>query len=309
MPETTTDATLDRLRAALTESSYEHRALTVVHRWYTGYETERQNLGHHGELVTEDFALDRPAESGLPDVRGRQAYLDGLATAYPGQRNAHHLRGVTIEHTGGQTARARVTHDFETFGPSLNGAAHLRYDLELVRDPAERLPRISTLAERVLGHREAPFADAYAENRVLAFVHYWCSLLEQVAENAEPLRELLADDLAMTLPDGRVLHTFDEVSAWYAGAGALVDISVHHLVDPVITPGADGIHRFTTDFAWVGISRTGQPMTARTRHEWTLVETGERYLRLRSFAVTALDPFTPVTAERALAHHDAHRAR
>jgi hypothetical protein len=112
----------------------------------------------------------------------------------------------------------------------------------------------------------------------------------------------------MTLPDGRVLHTFDEVAAWYAGARDLVGTSSHRLVDPVITPGPDGSYRLAVDFAWEGIANTGQPMTARTRHDWTLVETGEHYLRLRSFAVTALEPFTPVTAEEALAHHHAGRA-
>ncbi|MER5548577.1 hypothetical protein ABT072_40600 [Streptomyces sp. NPDC002589] len=49
-------------------------------------------------------------------------------------------------------------------------------------------------------------------------------------------------------------------------------------------------------------------MTARTRHQWTLAETGQRYLRLRHFAVTTLDPFTPATAQEALAHHDAYKA-
>ncbi|MGW1289489.1 hypothetical protein ACWD4N_39025 [Streptomyces sp. NPDC002586] len=49
-------------------------------------------------------------------------------------------------------------------------------------------------------------------------------------------------------------------------------------------------------------------MTARTRHQWTLAETGQRYLCLRHFAVTTLDPFTPATAQEALAHHDAYKA-
>jgi hypothetical protein len=43
-------------------------------------------------------------------------------------------------------------------------------------------------------------------------------------------------------------------------------------------------------------------MTARTRHDWTLTETGERFLRLSRFHVTAIEPFTPVPAEEALRH-------
>jgi hypothetical protein len=56
------------------------------------------------------------------------------------------------------------------------------------------------------------------------------------------------------------------------------------------------------DFDWEGVSVAGQPMTARTHHDWTLTETGERFLRLNRFHVTAIEPFTPVSAEEALAH-------
>ncbi len=298
---------LDQLRNALLDCSYEHRARAVVHRWYCGYETEKLDLAVHGELVTDGFTMHRPPESPAGDVHGRQEYLDGLATAFAGQTNAHHLRTMRIEHTGEHTARVAVTHDFETHGPSLTGAALLGYEFELVQDPAERLPRISTLTETVLGYRDAPFAEAYAENRVMAFVHYWLSLLEQPAENAEPLRPLIGDDLEMTLSDGRVVRTFDEVAAWYAATGGQVRISTHHIEDLNIAEGPDGRHRVTMDFAWEGIHVSGQPMTARTRHDWTLVETGERYLRLSRFAVTALEPFTPVSAEEALAHLHAAR--
>ncbi|MFG2794995.1 nuclear transport factor 2 family protein [Streptomyces sp. NPDC048419] len=302
-----TETALDTLHAALAASSYEHRALTVVHRWYTAYETANPNLDHQGELVTDDFTMHRPPEGGQPDVKGRQAYLDGLATLYPGQSNAHHLRSMVIEHTGPDTAQGTVTHGFETVGPSMNGAALLRYDLQLLQHPAEHLPRISTLAEQILSYQDRQLTDALTENRVLAFVHYWLSLLEQPTGNAEALRELLHPELDMTLSDGRVLHTPDQVADWYAQAGELVDLSTHHLINPVITPGEDGDHRITVDFAWEGITRTGQPMTACTRHDWTLADTGERYLRLKRFHVTALEPFTPVTAEEALAHHNAAR--
>lgn len=139
------------------------------------------------------------------------------------------------------------------------------------------------------------------ENRVRAFLHHWLSLLEQPAPDAEPLRELIADDLEMTLSDGRVLHTFDEAASWYAGARDLVDISIHRIVDLVVTPGSGvGSYDLAMDFAWQGIAKTGQPMTARTRHRCTLTDTGERFLRLSRFAVTALEPFPPVTADEAL---------
>jgi hypothetical protein len=301
----TENSALGQLQIVLREGSYRHSALTVVHRWYAGYETDRKNLTYQGELVTDDYTMTRPAETGLPDVRGRQAYLDSFVTGYPGQTNAHHLRSLSVEHTGERTANVEVTHDFQTYGPSLNGAALLRYNLTLVQDPSERLPRISAFIEQVLEQHDGPFQSAYVENRVRAFVHYWLSLLEQPAENAEPLRELLAKDLEMNFSDGRILRTFDQVADWYAATVGQVQVSTHHVRDLKIDAGSDGCHRITMDFDWEAITVTGQPMIARTRHEWTLIETEERYLRLKYFEVVPLEPFTPVTAEQALAHYQA----
>jgi len=307
MSENTTASALDRLRSALAASSYRHRAMTVVYRWYCGYETPHVDLGHQGELVTDNFTMHPAPETGLPSVQGREAYLDNVAALPSGQRNAHQLRSLSIDHTSAGTARVMITHDVETAGPAMTSAARMRSDVELVQIPAERLPRIATMSEQILNYQETPLMETYTEHRVLAFLHYWLSLLEQPAD-AEPLRELLDADLAMTLSDGRILHTFDDVAAWYAGAGELVDMSTHHVIDRTITPGTDNSHDLAVNFAWEGITREGQPMTARTRHHWTLAETGERYLHLRRFAVTILDPFTPVTAQQALAHHDANYA-
>jgi hypothetical protein len=306
MPENT--PAFDRLRSALAASSYRHRAMTVVYRWYCGCETPHIDLGHQGEVVTDNFTMHPAPETGLPSAHGREGYLDNVAARPSGQRIAHQLRSLTIDHTGAGTARVTVTHDVETAGPAMTSAARMRSDAELVQNPAERLPRIATMREQILNYQETPLLETYTEHRVLAFLHYWLSLLEQPAADAEPLRELLDAELAMILSDGRILRTFDDVAAWYAGAGELVAMSTHHVIDRTITPGTDNSHDLAVSFAWEGITREGQPMTARTRHHWALAETGERYLRLRRFAVTILDPFTPVTAQQALAHHDANNA-
>ncbi|MGW1109373.1 hypothetical protein [Streptomyces sp. NPDC002540] len=167
-----------------------------MHRWYAGYETDNRNLDHQGELVTEDFTLRRPPEGGLPDVQGRQAYLDGLATLYPGKSNAHHLRSIAIEHNGPDTAQATVTHDFETAGPSLNGAALLRYDLKLVQHPAGlradwRLADGTFVEALGLMAKEA-YAAKVARKRELARNH-GLRLVTVTAEDLGRLPEVFAD--------------------------------------------------------------------------------------------------------------------
>ncbi|MFJ8478328.1 hypothetical protein [Kitasatospora sp. NPDC094011] len=156
-------------------------------------------------------------------------------------------------------------------------------------------------------HLRAALTDAAAENRARAFLYRWLELLERTTGDAEPLRELLADDLAMTLTDGRVLHDHDEVAAWYLGTREAVQLSLHHVRGLTVTPGAGRTYDLLIDFDWQGIAKDGSPMTARTRHAWTLTDTGESHLRLSRFAVTAVEPFTPVPAEEALARFAAAR--
>ncbi|MEV7603779.1 DUF4440 domain-containing protein [Kitasatospora sp. NPDC089797] len=160
-----------------------------------------------------------------------------------------------------------------------------------------------TAADRL----RATLTTAAAENRARAFLYRWLELLERTTGDAEPLRELLADDLVMTLPDGRVLRDHDEVAAWYDGTRAAVRLSLHHVRGLTVTPGPGRTYDLAVDFDWQGIAVDGSPMTARTRHAWTLTDTGESHLRLSRFTVTAVEPFTPVPAEQALAHFTAAR--
>jgi hypothetical protein len=98
---------IDRLRSALAASSYEHRARTVVHRWYSGYEAPHMNLGHQGELITDNFTMHRPPECGLPSVQGRQAYLG------KDWRSCHHPQ------SSGHTGNRPMTWSYSTCASSI----------------------------------------------------------------------------------------------------------------------------------------------------------------------------------------------
>jgi hypothetical protein len=177
------------------------------------------NLGHQGELVTGDFTMHRPPErAACPASRGARPTWTASPPSPPAKAMPTTGAAPPRAHRA-DTAQVVVTHDFETVGPAMTGAARLRYDLELIQNPSGRLPRISTMGEQLLNYQQTPFAEAYPENRVRAFVHHWLSLLEQPAAGAEPVRELLDTHLAMTLSDGRVLHTFDVAAAFAVKQG------------------------------------------------------------------------------------------
>ncbi|WP_225725241.1 MULTISPECIES: hypothetical protein [unclassified Nocardia] len=277
------DAT-EELREVLRRSPFRHRLRTVLHRWYAGYDAPTMPRQYQGELVTDDFTIVRPPQFPVRTVTGRAAYLDSLTTAYTGHRNAHHLRGLELTP---DMSHATVTHDFETIGPQLTGTIRMRYDIDLVQDPAGRLPRFHRLTETILGTDDTPFVDGYGENRVRAFIHYWLSLLEEPAATAAPLRELISDELTPRLDEIATRTT--------AGLGT------HHPADLRIDLADPENYRVTMDFEWVGIDASDRPRTARTRHDWTLRESGERYPRLHRYEAEVIEPPTPIPAEDALA--------
>ena len=295
---------LDQLRARIDATCIENQLLVLLHRWYCYYELEpdqRQRV-HQRELITEDFELTRPPEGQLPDVSGADAYLDSVESAFPGQRNAHHLRSLAVRPAGPGRWAATDTHDFQAQGPALTGAALLRYDLEMVSAPGEWLPRLSRLREQILSRSDDPFRAALPINRASATQYAWLVLLEGPGSPPAGARDLVADDVTLELSAGTTVTGAPDVVSWLAAQQVLLERSCHHPIDLSVTEVIDG-YQLTVRYEWEGIAATGQPMVATTRHRWRLREGFDRYPRVASMEVTAEQPFTPVDAGEALEHH------
>ncbi|MGA5818027.1 hypothetical protein ACPC54_09230 [Kitasatospora sp. NPDC094028] len=161
----------------------------------------------------------------------------------------------------------------------------------------------------------APGTDAYARHRALAFVHQWCLLIERPSDQSL-LRELIGTPVSLRLSDGRELTGFEEIAVWHDATAHATDVTSHTITGWKLSqPEAEraeraerGRYDLAIDFAWQGISPTGQPMTARTHHAWSLTEDGTRFPRLHSFVPNVLQPFAPATAVDALADLQACQA-
>jgi hypothetical protein len=155
-------------------------------------------------------------------------------------------------------------------------------------------------ALRLLELAGAPGDAEYAEHRALAFVYQWCFLIEQPPSDPAALRELIGEPVKMRLSEGGELTTFDEIARWHDATSHAVAVTTHTLVGFELSQPTAGRYDVTVDFAWQGITSADQAMRARTHHEWTLADADERFPRLTSFVVTAVEPFAPVTAVAAL---------
>ena len=157
------------------------------------------------------------------------------------------------------------------------------------------------IALRHLELAGAPGSAAHAEHRALAFVYQWCFLLERPTDDVAAVREIVSDPISIRLPDGRELTEFEQVAAWHEATSHAVAVTTHTVVDFKLAEPEAGCYDVTLDFVWQGITSEDQAMTARTHHEWTLTDAGERFPRLASFVVSAVRPFAPSTAVDALA--------
>lgn len=157
------------------------------------------------------------------------------------------------------------------------------------------------MSESTIEQLRAALVESELEHRVLAFVYAWVHLIEPPAKDSARILELVTDDAVLHLSDGSAAETPEQIAQWYTRTAGAVEASAHRVEHLEASRAADGTLRAAIDFAWQGIAAGDQAMTARTHHEWTLVDDGGPLPRLREFRVTAVEPFAPATAEDALA--------
>lgn len=171
--------------------------------------------------------------------------------------------------------------------------ADLTYTVEFTPGEAG-LPLLSNVLIEQNGEPEAgEFVDAYAENRMRSLVHYWLALIEDPSRNAEPVREILVDDMSLNFSSGTITD-FEGFEAWLAGPGSQVAASTHVISNLSAEETGENTYAVTVDFDWSGILPDAAVMVAKTRHNWTVVnDPTERFARIQTIDVEVLEDFRP----------------
>lgn len=171
--------------------------------------------------------------------------------------------------------------------------ADLTYTVEFAPGEAG-LPLLSNVLIEQNGEPEAgEFVDAYAENRMRSLVHYWLALIEDPSRNAEPVREILADDMSLNFSSGTITD-FEGFEAWLAGPGSQVAASTHAISNFSAEETGENTYAVTVDFDWSGILPDDSVMVAKTRHNWTVMnDPTERFARIQTIDVEVLEDFRP----------------
>lgn len=280
--------TLDEIR----QGYQEHAALAQYHRWYQFYERPEGGIDNALDILTEDVTVT----SGLGTANGHAEYAERVTQLPDIWDNAHHVRSTEITHgaDGAMTLTAQITYQNQGMLPDGTvRQADLTYTVEFVDGDAV-LPLLSNVLIEQNGEPEAgEFVDAYADNRMRSLVHYWLTLIEDPSRNAEPVREILADDMSLNFSSG-VITDFEGFEAWLTGPGSQVAASTHVISNFSAEETSENTYAVSVDFDWSGILPDDSVMVAKTRHNWTVAnDPTERFARIQTIDVEVLEDFRP----------------
>ena len=269
-----------------------HAAMAQLHRWFLLYEEPRYGIGNQLDILDPAVSVS----SGLGTANGHEEYAARVRQIPSEWNNAHDVGNVDVRvgEDGSVSLSADVTYLNQGLLP--DGAvrsADLTYTTTLLPSD-DVLPKFASIAieQNAEGTAET-FEPEYAENRTRALVHYWLALIEDPSRNAEPVREILAEDFALNFSSGPITD-FAGFEAWLAGPASAVRASTHGVENLAVRETGEGRYRVTMEFPWNGILPDETQMVARTKHTWEVEDDPtERFARIRRMDVEVLEPFRP----------------
>ncbi|WP_394849764.1 hypothetical protein LZC95_20200 [Pendulispora brunnea] len=236
--------------------------------------------------------------------KGHRAYVAAARRLPRGDRRAHHVLHTNVIPISNDTSRIEANVLFQSSESTGTGRAlELRYDVRL-RPPRDQgvWPVIECLhASPGDDEKDAPgeppsstvraFRDAYPANRARSFLHAWLASVSAYAGTLEPVTALLEPGFALDFgsPGGRI-RSVQELDTWLRTTREQTPRGTYRVGRTAVTVLRDDTYTLDADVMWVDAATDGGPRSTTTRHQWTLRETGERFVRMaeaRSRIVTA----------------------
>ncbi|PWA10494.1 hypothetical protein DB891_04490 [Flavobacterium laiguense] len=269
-----------------------HLVLAQYHRWYQVYEVPftEERIKNQKDILSDDVEIS----SQLGTTKGKEGLEDRLKV-YTGWQNAHHVKHTEVQLLPDGQLSLEADILYQNIRPDNSKYSYtLHYSTEL--QPRENdLPLFTKLDLKPTGEvKEFIFEDAYPENRVKSFMHYWLYLMEN--PNSDKFRELLAADFALQLSAGQNITALPEFDEWMKSISSRILTSSHSYNNLKIVDNEDNTFTVFVDFDWKGININNEKMIAETHHEWLLTNNmEERFARMKTMKVTIIKPFQVVT--------------
>ncbi|TBR37769.1 hypothetical protein CBF23_013830 [Marinomonas agarivorans] len=267
-----------------------HLAKVQLYRWYQLYERPMNDARIANQMALFDENIIINSTSG--QLKGKPNYPDALQR-FKGWKNAHHVQSVTVTNTEKGAYQLTANIIYQGIKPDGEKSSYrIDYNTKLTSN-GDLLPVFANIDLNVTGPAPVTFDDSYADNRMLSLLHYWLALMEQLDGNVEPFKEILTDDFRLNLSaKNNNINNIESFTKWLNGVPLQLQQSSHHIKNfSAQQIGAD-LYQLQVDFDWYGIMKTGQRMTAKTRHIWQVVDNpNERFARVQKVDVETLEDF------------------
>ncbi|MFF7183385.1 hypothetical protein [Streptomyces sp. NPDC008121] len=273
-------------------------AAAQFYRWFQLYERPRSP-----ELVERQLQLFAGSFEIVPavgdPVRTRDGYRKGITAYGTHDRHGHHVQQMTVQELGPDrlSLQADVHYQCRSATGLVTGT-RISYEGELTGS-ADLEPLFTHLRITPQEHLVAgDFTDTYPANRALSLVHRWLFLVEDPAAGVHAFDELLAPDEQCSLAFGTALITNRRAMACWLQESSQRVVTSRHTVEAFRVTGArNGEYRISMEFDWHGTAaEDGALMSGRMYHQWTLLDTGERYCRVLEARATPIVPISRAVA-------------
>ncbi|CAI8717897.1 hypothetical protein [Chryseobacterium sp. IT-36CA2] len=265
-----------------------HLVLAQYHRWYQVYEvpfTENTILNQK-DILSDDVEIS--SQNGT--TKGKEGLEDRLKV-FTGWQNAHHVQNstVTLLEDGNLSLEADIL--YQNIRPDKSKFSYTLHYSTLLQKKENNLPIFTKLILQPTGIVEDfKFEEAYSENRVKSFMHYWLYLME--CPDANKFKELVDDNFLLNLSSGETISDFESFKNWIISNASKLKTSTHQYKNLEISNQNNTEIKVKVDFEWKGITIDNKKMIAETHHQWILLNNTEnRFAKMKEMKVFAIKPF------------------
>jgi len=236
------------------------------------------------------------------DAQIRSSYLEQAQNS-----QAHRLLAAALGTETGQTASSLVTPSFsctldgrsvtlDVRGlPELSKEQHQDFEIADI-EFANANPMLPLIHRAHIVSSEEPEPTKVngsfsIPHRLLSLKHRWHALGEAPTKIASPYQQIITDTFVMDWGTGAV-RSYAQLEDWLTNSASSMAAARHDIERFEWSVIDDGCFHATFEFSWNGISKSGKPMRAQSRHLWLVHDNGqEPFGRIDRMDVEFLVPF------------------
>jgi hypothetical protein len=289
-------------------------ACSMLYRWWSLLEAPADtDISKYQDQLADGNVSVRVPGLGI-DLSGA-ASLALIAPTGPGkERLSYTVRDedIQVSYLGGGVYRLQAPFTWQSQGSDgRGGGGHGTCDHLFKKIGPARMRFTRILEQRGAALEPTAFYSSYRLHRIKAVLLQWQAIMDTLNGDASGLEELVMPEMEfhgliaakqdhsqqrsgvvkdftemkgmLAGTDGKeetIIRGFDGVTQWFATGPSLLKRNIHRAERCEITPLPDDRFQVIAQFGWYAETLNGVEIELHQPLQWTIVERGEKYMRL-----------------------------